>query len=490
MEAEKGAKNSILIVDDDIKFCQSLQRSLKDEFIALIATSKEEARKFLWQADMVLLDIRLAENDIENKDGMVLLSEFLEQRPQLPIIMITAYGDIRTAVEAMKMGAFDFLTKPLDIPKLKTTINNALKQAKLIQKVKSLERELFYIEPIEIVGENESFKEIRRLIEYIAKDGYISVLIEGETGTGKELVARLIHKKGWRSEGPFVGVSLASLSQSIIERELFGHERGAFTDAKERKIGYIEQADKGVLFLDDIDATPLEVQAKLLRFLEERCIYRLGSTKPVYVDVQVITASNQPLLQLVQEKKFREDLFFRINTIEIKMPSLREHPEDIPLLCLHFLRIYQKQGRTNVKDIKSDAIEVLKRYKWPGNVRELRNVIERACIMANVKGHEVLELNDLPKEIVEGEEISFYAKYSDSECFNLEKEKAKLELFYIEQALKKANGKKGIAYKILGLNDRFALTRRVKAIKRKYPELVKEFPLISILFDKKDLNNS
>ncbi|MCX7974599.1 MAG: sigma-54 dependent transcriptional regulator, partial [Candidatus Aminicenantes bacterium] len=313
--------STILLVDDDEKFCESLKRSLGDEFEVQIATNKEQARQKLWTADVILLDINLDKNDKENKDGMTLLSEFLGERPQLPIIMITAYGNVGIAVEAMKLGAMDFLEKPLDLAKLRTSINNALKQAKLFRKVKSLEREIFSLEPTKLIGENKELKEIRRLIDFIANDGYITVLIQGETGTGKELVARLIHQRGWRSEGPFVPLSLAALSQSILESELFGHERGAFTDARERKIGYIEQAHKGVLFLDDIDLASLEVQTKLLRFLEERTIYRLGSPKPIKVDVQVVTATNQDLPQMVREKRFREDLYYRLNSIKIRTVS-------------------------------------------------------------------------------------------------------------------------------------------------------------------------
>lgn len=484
----QGKRNAILIVDDDERFCESLRRSLEDEFEILIANNKDQARRQLWNAEVVLLDIILDRDDMENRDGMILLSEFLEERPELPIVMITAYGNVQIAVEAMKLGAIDFLEKPLDIPKLKASINNALRQARLSRKVKSLERELYSLEPIKLIGENEYLKEIRRLIDYIANDGYITVLVRGETGTGKELVARLIHQNGWRSEGPFVPLSLAALAPSILESELFGYEKGAFTDAKERKIGYIEQANKGVLFLDDIDVASTEVQVKLLRFLEERNIYRLGSTKPIKVDVQVVTATNQNLAQLVKERKFREDLFYRLNSIEIKMPPLREHPEDIPLICDHFLEIFRKQGRTNVEKITGEAIEVLKKYNWPGNVRELRNIIERACLLAGLKGHNYIELSDLPQEIFIENRI-FSSKVSkDFENFDLEKEKARFELSWIEQALKKAGGRKGEAYKILGLNDRFALRRRITSIEKKFPELIKEFPLCSNFLIKKRLN--
>jgi len=481
---EKKISYTILIIDDDVNFCRALERNLRDDYSILITHGQAEARNLLWRADLILLDIRLTESDDRNQDGLKLLSEFRAERPQLPIIMMTAYGDISTAVAAMKAGASDFLTKPVELPKLRKTIENALKQAQLLHRVKNLERELTTIEPLELIGQNEKLKSIRQLIDYVAKDGYITVLIKGETGTGKELVAKLIHKRGWRSEGPFVALSLSALAPSIVERELFGHERGAFTDARESSPGYIEQAHKGVLFLDDIDAAPPEVQPKLLRFLEERCIYRLGSTKPICVDVQVIAATNQNLPKLIEEKKFREDLYYRINSLEINLPPLRDHAEDIPYLCQHFLRIYQLQGRTGVKGITKEAEEALKRYSWPGNVRELRNVVERACIMAGARGHKLIELEDLPAEM-QTKAIPATAhpgENREAPLIDLEREKARLELAQIEKALEKAGGKKTEAWKLLGLNDRFALRRRVLSIKKKYPELIKEFKLINSKF--------
>jgi DNA-binding NtrC family response regulator len=476
---------SILLVDDDVKFCESLKRALKEEFNVQVALNGEEARKLIWSADLAIIDVRLNPDSIEGKEGLELLKEFHSERPSLPIVMITAYGDISTAVEAMKLGAVDFLTKPLDLTKLKVVIKNSIKTFTLQTRVKSLEDELTRIEPIELVGEDRRIKEIRELIEHVSKDGYVTVLITGETGTGKELVARLIHKRGWRAEREFVPLSLASLSPTLIERELFGHEKGAFTDAKDSKPGFIERANRGILFLDDINLAPLDVQSKLLRFLEERAFCRLGSTKPIKVDVQVIVATNQNLQELVKEGKFRQDLYYRINTVEINLPPLREHPQDIPLLSEHFLRVIQRQGRTDVEKISDEAINTLMKYSWPGNVRELRNCIERALLFAKFKGHKIIEIDDLPSEVREYDKSWGKESYlTIGDGVDVDEEKAKLELAFIQSALKEAEGKKTKAWKLLGLKNRFSLRRRVLSIAKKYPHLIKEYPLIERLFYK------
>ncbi len=310
-------------------------------------------------------------------------------------------------------------------------------------------------------------------------------MITGETGTGKELAARLLHRKGWRSEGPFVAISLAAISPSIVESEFFGHEKGAFTDAKERKSGYIEQAHKGILFLDDIDTIPIEIQPKILRFLEERVFYRLGSTNPIQVDIQVIAAANQDLLKLLKTKKFREDLYYRINAVEISLPPLREHPEDISLLAEHFLMLLKKQGRTQVNKISPEAFSAMATYMWPGNVRELRNCVEKAVLFAGLRGHERIEISDLPNEVI-GSKL--YPVSPDSNVkvgdggIDLELEKAKFELSCIEAALQHSSGRKKEAWKALGLNDRFALRRRVLSLAKRFPSLMETYPITKELF--------
>jgi len=485
MEAMKRVSFNVLVIDDDVMFGKSIERSLRDEFNVSVAVSPERAHPLLWQADAVLLDVVLDESDPQDRMGLTLLTQFHRERPQVPIIIMTAYGNTEMAVEAMKSGAVDFLPKPLDLVKLKTTLRNVLRQAQLINRLGALEGDLHRIEPVELVGRSEKVSEIRTLIDYIAADGYVSVLVTGETGTGKELVARLIHERGWRSEGPFVPLSLAALPVSIIERELFGHEKGAFTDAKGSEPGYIEQANKGVLFLDDIDAASLEVQVKLLRFLEQRSFFRLGSTRPISVDLQVISATNHDLMVLMKEKKFRQDLYYRINALQIYLPPLRERADDIPILAEHFLALLRRQGRSYAKTISKEAFDAMAAYQWPGNVRELRNAVEKAALISSFKRREMIELQDLPIEVQkprgDHDRGAFPVCLADNGV-DLEKEKARLELSYIEEALRKTGGRKAETWKLLGLNDRFALRRRVKKLMEKHPELISDFPLTERAF--------
>ena len=290
---------------------------------------------------------------------------------------------------------------------------------------------------------------------------------------------------GCRSDGPFVALTLSALPQSMIERELFGHEKGAFTDAKEKKPGYIEQANRGILFLDDINTAPVELQIKLLRFLEERTFYRLGSTKPIEVDIQVISATNQNLFGLVKEGKFREDLYYRINTVEIHLPPLRERTDDIPLLVNHFLGLLQKQGRTHINTQTPESLETMLNYHWPGNIRELKNAVEKAALYAGFKGHDRIEREDLSADISNNERRLAEKRLTvnfNGNGIDLDKEKARFELAYIESALLKSERRKTEAWKLLGLNDRFALRRRVKSITKRYPQLLDDFYVIQEAF--------
>ena len=475
----------MLIVDDDASFVRSLKRRLQDDFDVVIALNASEARQHIAEGfDILLLDMRLDEQDESNREGLELLSEFHSAYPDVPIVMMTAYGDIETAVEAMKCGAVDFLAKPFEIPKLRTTLHNALQQYQLKRRISALQDELHRIEPWEIIGKDPKIEEIRRLIQIVAQDGYVTVLITGETGTGKELVARAIHKQGWRSDAPFGPIALSALNPNLIERELFGHEKGAFTDATEARAGYIEQAHGGVLFLDEIGDLSPDMQVKLLRFLEERSFCRLGSTHPISVDVQVITATNQDLEAKVQQGVFRSDLYYRLKTFQIHLPPLRERREDIPLIIEHFLKLFRKQGRTHIRKVSSEAMGALQAYSWPGNVRELRSAIERAIIYATYHDSQQIEWEHLPLEIrhqEHGMERDVQIKLPPQGT-QLAEELARLELSYIEQALRATNGRKSEAWKLLGLNDRFALLRRIKRIHARYPHLLETFPLIQQLY--------
>jgi DNA-binding NtrC family response regulator len=480
--------SQLLVVDDDKAFLASLERVLRHDFNIQAASDLSEARTaFSHEPDIVLLDIRLDENEPQNKDGVELLKEFVENQPGLPVIMISAYGDIETAVECMRIGAVDFIKKPLDINELRQRLKRAIEQSKLSQKAAQLEERLLKFEPTELIGESPQIQQVKNLIQMVAKDGYVTVLISGETGTGKELVARAIHRVGWRSKETFVPVAIASLNPNLIESELFGHEAGAFTGAKSRRIGFIEKAKGGVLFLDEIGDLPGEVQLKLLRFLEEKKFSRVGSSDSIEMEVQIVTATNRNLEEAVRNGQIRQDLYFRLKSIQILLPPLRDRTEDIPLLANHFLKIFKEQGRTRITQVSDGALEALTKYTWPGNVRELRASLERAIIYANSNGHQKIEKDDLPLEILgpAGQKMATsISLYLSEDGIDLDQELAKWDLRYIEEALRSTEGRKTEAWKLLGLNDRFALHRRVKSILKRYPHLISDFPIIQSRYSK------
>jgi len=478
-------KPTLLIVDDNEAFLTSLQRALRGDYEVRCARSAAEAITLLSPSpDVALLDLRLKEDDPANRDGLVLLQTLRQQFPHLPVLMITAYGDIDTAVECMKQGAVDFIQKPkVDLREINTRLARALEHARLSRRVTELEYELHLIEPRQIVGNSSKIQEIKRVIEAVARDGSVTVLIRGETGTGKELVARAIHASGWRRAGPFIPVTLNALPSHTVEAELFGYEPGAFTDARVRHIGYLEKAHGGVLFLDEIGDVEANVQAKLLRFLEEREFQRLGSTSPVKVDVQIITATNADLEARVKEGRFREDLYFRLKVHEIVLPPLRERVEDIPLLVDHFLRLFRQQGK-RVGRISPSALEVLQRSSWPGNVRQLKNAIESAIFWAELRQHEQIEVEDLPADVRQSDEklVPRSTIRIGDKAFAIHEALARVELAYIDEALQAAHGKKTEAWKLLAYPNRFALSRRVRRILEQYPHLGDEFPHLKAKF--------
>jgi len=477
--------NKLLIIDDDKSFLDSLERALKDEFSILKATTSAEAKKlFESDIDAIILDIRLNDSDENNKEGVELLKEFISLQPTIPAIMISAYGDINIAVECMKIGAADFISKPIKLKELKQRINKAIDNSKIFKKTKLLEERICQIEPSELIGKSPEMQKIKSLIQFIAKDGYITVLIRGETGTGKELVARAIHKAGWRSNEPFVPIFISSLNPNLLESEIFGHEAGAFTGANQKKIGLIEKAKGGIAFLDEIGELPLETQVKLLRFIEEKTFYRVGSSNEIKIDVQIIAATNKDLEKAIENKQFREDLYYRLKSMEIFIPPLRERIDDIPILAKHFIEMFYQQGRSRIKGINKEAMHALLEYSWPGNVRELKSAIERAIIYAEFNNDKEIKKEYLPLEIISPQKKLFNSSLGANEL-NLDKRLALMELNYIDEALAKARGKKSVAYKILGLNDRFALRRRVLNIFKKYPDLQQEFESIYSFFCKK-----
>src|SRR5664279_3599499 len=384
---------TILIVDDEKHTRDGLRRLLENDYDVYVAGDIAGAMDVLERenVDVLLTDLRLG-----GEDGMVLIDRTLKM-PHPPIcIMMTAYGSVDTAVEAMKRGAYDFVTKPLNLDKVEILIGRALQSRKLEQENRSLREQVDERYGLEnIIGESPVLREVLDTIRQVAPSS-ASVLIEGESGTGKELAAHAIHNLSRRNKAKFVTVHCAALSPQLLESELFGHERGAFTGAHERRIGRFEQAQGGTLFLDELGEIDAMIQVKLLRFLGERTFERVGSNKTLTADVRLVAATNKNLEELVKAGKFREDLFFRLRVVEIQLPPLRERTGDIPLLAQSFLREFAKENGKAVNDFTVDALEALMNFSWPGNVRELRTAIEHAVVLCR---GERITLRDLPPSV-------------------------------------------------------------------------------------------
>lgn len=367
----------ILIVDDEKSIRESLQMILEYEgYESLFAENGKKALQVVEEepVDLVLLDIKMP-----GMDGLEVLVAIREMDTDLPVIMISGHGTIETAVESTKKGAYDFLEKPLDRDKVLVTIRNALRQRKLSQEYREIKEKVETDE--EILGNSKAIQSILELIKRVGPTD-ARILITGENGTGKELVAKALHRYSKRSDMSFVEVNCAAIPNELLESELFGHEKGAFTGAASRRIGKFEFADKGTLFLDEIGDMSLTAQAKVLRAIEEGKVERLGSNKIVEVDVRVIAATNKDLHKLIDQEKFREDLFHRLNVIPVHIPPLRERSEDIPVLAQAFADAVCKRNGFPKKTFEKEAIKLLQTYEWRGNVRELRNIVERLVIMA------------------------------------------------------------------------------------------------------------
>jgi len=387
-------KVRILVVDDEESHRIMLRAVLKEEgYEVSEATDGTEAVKAVEREpfDLILLDIRMT-----TMDGIEALSEIRKISPLVPVLIMTAYASVKTAVEALKAGAFEYLTKPLDIDELKILIEKALELYHLrAENIALKERLGDRFDFSKIIGRSRKMKEVFDTLSLVAPTD-ATVLILGESGTGKELVANSIHHNSRRASQPFIKVSCAALPETLLESELFGHERGAFTGAVARREGRFQLAHRGTIFLDEVGEMSATTQTKLLRVLQEKEFEPLGSTRTVKVDVRVIAASNKDLEREVKEGRFREDLFYRLNVVPISLPPLRERREDIPALAAHFFVIYRDKNKKELKDISGKAMDLLMRYEWPGNIRELENCIERAVILAR---GEVIAPADLPPAI-------------------------------------------------------------------------------------------
>jgi len=451
MTEEWGA---ILVVDDDADMREMVHDMLKDRgHQVTTAGSGQEAIKLLGEEDyaVVLTDLRM-----KGMQGMELLTEIKRLYPDINVILMTAFGSVETAVEAMKHGASDYLTKPVKKDDLVRVIGRVVREASLRREVSRLRKEVHKEYSFhQILGKSKPMQAVFDLIKRVA-DSPTNVLITGESGTGKELVAKAIHFNSDRKDAPFIPVNCAAIPEQLLESELFGHMRGAFTDAKLDKRGLFEEAQKGSLFLDEISELPLILQAKLLRAIQEREIRRVGANKPIPVDVRIIAATNLNLAEEVKAKRFRDDLYYRLNVIELKLPPLRDRREDIPLLVDAFLKKCGESRGKEVKGVSEAALAMLMDYGWPGNVRELENVIERAVTLS--RGDKVSP-DDLPPTV--------QGARGDRRVLDEAAEKTlplhEIEKEYIKKILDKMGGNKYQAAHVLGI-DRKTLYRKLGEI--------------------------
>lgn len=444
-------KKKVLIADDEKNLRWVLNKSLMREgYKILEAEDGEEVFKILQkeEPDLILLDYKMPK-----MDGMMVLKKLKENDLKIPVIMITAHGSIESAVEAMRLGAIDYISKPFDIEELKLVIKRALKYDNLSKEVFNLRQELYNFGDFTIIGRSKKMQEILEMVKKVASTS-ATVLILGESGTGKELIAKALHFLSDRRDKPYVKVNCAAIPENLLESELFGYEKGAFTGAISKKIGKFERADGGTIFLDEIGDMGLNLQAKLLRVLQEKELERLGGIDPIKIDVRIIAATNKNLEEMVRDGAFREDLYYRLKVVPIYVPPLRERKEDIPLLVDYFLDKYSKEFGKVKPGISEDAMDIIKEYDWPGNIRELENTIERILIL---NSGNVISKEMLPYEIIGNKNLnSKFFKLPD-EGINLED----LEKNLILQALEKAEGNQTKAAKLLGIS-RYTLIYRME----------------------------
>ena len=449
------AKETILLVEDEKLIRWSLANRLtKEGYVVTEVDRGGDALKVLEEkeVDLVLLDYRLPD-----MDGLQILKSMAPKLRELPVIMMTAYSTVESAIEAMKLGAFDYLNKPFEIEELLVTLQKALETTSLkreLTRYRRAQEERFGMS--NLVGQNPRISEVFELVKKIAASSASTILLQGESGTGKDLLANTIHYASDRAKKPFMNITCSALPEPLLESELFGYEKGAFTDAKASKKGLFELADGGTVFLDEVGEVGPNLQAKLLRFLEDRSFKRVGGTVDIHVDVRIVAATNANLEQAVSEGRFRKDLYYRLKVIPITLPPLRERPEDIPLLVKHFIDHFNREFKKTTRGVTHSAMQALMEYPWPGNIRELKNLIERVMILEN---KELIDVSDLPREIMAQEPY-----VPVEQAFTLPPGGVVLEdveRSLIEQALKRTGGNQTRAAKLLGLT-RDTLRYRLK----------------------------
>ena len=455
MDKELG---KILIIDDDEDVLLAAKMLLKKHAKEVLIEKNPKKIPFLLNNDsfdLILLDMNFSKDITSGKEGFYWLEQILDKDPQAVVILITAFGDVEMAVKALKAGATDFVLKPWQNEKLIATLYSASKLKKSYEEVTQLKQTKKQLQDDsnlafkDIIGQSPAITDVFKIIDKVASTD-ANVLILGENGTGKELVARAIHQKSLRKDNVFIGVDMGAITETLFESELFGHKKGSFTDAKEDRAGRFEIANKGSLFLDEIGNLSLPLQSKLLTAIQRREVTRIGSNKSMPIDIRLICATNMPIYDMVGENTFRQDLLYRINTVEIQLPALRHRIEDIQMLTEHFVDKYATKYRKSVSKVSSSTIKKLQKYSWPGNIRELQHAIERAIIMSD---SEVLEPDDF-FFLSQKQELT---NAPEPESYNLDD----VEKGAIERVINKHNGKISKAAKELGLT-RASLYRRLE----------------------------
>jgi DNA-binding NtrC family response regulator len=455
VEKELG---KILIIDDDEDVLLAAKMLLKKHAKEVLIEKNPKKIPFLLNNDtydLILLDMNFSKDITSGKEGFYWLEQIIDKDPQAVVVLITAFGDVEMAVRALKAGATDFVLKPWQNEKLIATLSSAAKLKKSYKEVNQLKQTSKQLQADsnhafkDIIGDSQPIRDIFKIIDKVASTD-ANILVLGENGTGKELIARAIHLKSLRKDNVFIGVDMGAITETLFESELFGHKKGAFTDAKDDRAGRFEIAHNGTLFLDEIGNLSLPLQSKLLTALQKREVTRIGSNQSVPVDIRLICATNMPIYEMVGENAFRQDLLYRVNTVEIHLPSLRERLDDIPLLADHFVKMYNTKYRKNIKTMTPNTTAKLQKYSWPGNIRELQHAIERAIIMSDT-------------DILSPDDFFFLVQKPDigqniiPDDFNLDN----VEKSVIEKAVNKHNGNISKAAKELGLT-RASLYRRLE----------------------------
>ncbi|MEI6247615.1 MAG: sigma-54 dependent transcriptional regulator [Verrucomicrobiota bacterium] len=441
-------KPTVLIVDDEKHTRDGLRAALEDKYETFVAKDAAEAARLMQDVppDAVLTDLRMA-----GEDGMAVIDRALKLSPQPVCLMMTAYGDVETAVQAMSRGAYWFMQKPVDLRQVELLLERGLKARATEKEVTVLKTRLDRKFSLgEVVGSSTALQHSIEQVRSVATSN-ATVLLLGETGTGKELFAQMIHQASNRAKGPFLAVHCAAIPANLLESELFGHEKGSFTGATERRVGRFESADGGTLFLDEIGEIDATTQIKLLRFLETRSVERLGSHKPIALDLRLVCATNRDLLQMVKEGKFREDLYYRLAVVPLRMPPLRERQDDIPLLLAHYLKRFAAENNLAEVRLDADAIGVLARYPWPGNIRELRNTCENLAVL---RAGKVLSAAELDMRYSQSPSLGGNVRPVLPAATGSMFDKQQNEKELLKQALASAAGNRTKAAELLGISRR------------------------------------